>query len=209
MHSGPWRLIFSLTERTFSTQNFQRIFADSDSFVHYSFSASHVIMTRQPRCYTRRTLYCLYALGLVCRLILALVPLSILHPDELVQSVQPSSSSSLLLPASNPISLTWDWRYTCVNASLPAHVSPLTPRSFDTLFLDSLDRGSSGTGRDSALLPSFRIQWNVNKPPPWMTCQGVGTEEDGSSGGGKYDIQMPIRGVIAPSVKTQSFPTHS
>lgn len=67
-----------------------------------------------------------YGVALVLRFLLAVLPLSVLHPDEWMQSVQPMAHH--LQPdwwsevgGGWSDQQTWDWRFTCVDEAHLAH----------------------------------------------------------------------------------------
>jgi hypothetical protein len=75
-----------------------------------------------------------YLVSLVVRFCLAVLPLSVLHPDEWMQSAQPMARS--LKPdvsgqAEWSTQQTWDWRFTCTNRTHLAHEGKIAAR-FDS-----------------------------------------------------------------------------
>lgn len=83
-----------------------------------------------------------YLASLLLRACLALLPLSILHPDEWMQSAQTMATrADGVTPLAPGVEVPWDWSFTCVDESHPAHTDEaLRAWRHDDRELDRLGR---------------------------------------------------------------------
>jgi len=143
-----------------------------------------------------------YVVALCLRILLALTPLSILHPDEWMQSVESSvgraasgvwqpqrsspdgawSSSTDLEPTIR--AATWDGRFTCFNATHPPHVPTViqTVRDWD--------------GWERAMRSRSGVTIDTGSSDPATFMMRCPRSNDGNSTSMK--IQAPIRGTLFP-----------
>jgi hypothetical protein len=136
-----------------------------------------------------RIRYCQY---LFFRFLLCLLPLSLIHPDELTQSIQPMGKVIQKQKAETmeQVKLSWDWQFTCVTSTLPPSSSNHFAIDSPSILAEVLLQPPLHT------IDFFKnsIHAAVNsKPPVWKECINNGINESG-----EYQIQMPIRGTLFP-----------
>lgn len=113
----------------------------------------------------------LYAVGVLLRALLTLLPLSTLHPDEWLQSVEVMSPQ--LVP-NLPHVRSWDWQFSCANATHPPHLKSAMRATFDEkAWTVAMQTTTNGVGGPFA-------------EPTWMRCPS------------DMQLQQPIRNMLFP-----------
>ncbi len=117
--------------------------------------------------------------ALVLRVLLALLPLSTLHPDEWMQSAQTMTDELIHEQAgidAASAAATWDWRFTCYNSSHPPHLP------------DAVLPVWEAAAWELTMQQSVTSQKLMEQSPAWLRCPNG------------MQIQLPIRNTLFPSV---------
>ena len=113
----------------------------------------------------------LYAVGLLLRAVLTLLPLSTLHPDEWMQSAEVMATEMV---TDLPHVRSWDWQFSCANATQPPHLRTAMRATVDEHdWTDAMRATRKGDG------------WPLGGPS-WMHCPPG------------MQLQPPIRNTLFP-----------